>query len=549
MARIIFRNLIGLLCVTTSIVSAQIANDYNSKLLESELKKVDTDPRKTEKPANGIGAGSASVSAPVQTMGKISLVGQEKNYLVGSGDKLGVMVWTTVPERFSVCVESNGYALVPGVGSVLLNNKTLAEAQDKVRGVLKSKYNNIKIDVFLDAPKVVAVTITGSVNKPGEYYVSGTKRISDVISMVGGIAPEGNPRAITISNPTLPETSIDLVRYTRTNETECPFIRSGDKIHVTSSSEKISINGAVTYPGKYDFKQGETLEELFQVSGGLQRGVDSLRILVTRFIDERDSVVRFEVTTDQAKSFVVYKDDYVFVPVKKDYRLTREVTISGEVVFPGKYVVRDDKTRLVDLIGLAGGLTKEAYLPGSKVNRVDFSDVGFAEYERLKVLNQSDLSPDEKSYLKYRDGSKNGQVSLDFEELMRDDQSVDNIIVRGGDEIFIARRGLSVNIMGAVLKPGLVDYKEGEDLGYYIHRTGGYQRDAERRRIKIIKGGTETWLRPHHVDKIEVGDAIWVPEKPYVDRKEVAKDILSIAGGIASIVLATITVMKYIDEK
>ncbi len=542
------------LALTLSLTAFSLAqtlglNGVDLSTVEKDSIKAVVTPRNTYL-EQLLGDSGSSVSTPAPLVsGKVSMVGQEKKYLIGPGDLLTAMIWTTRPERLPILIESNGRCMIPGVGSVLVNNKSLAQVQEIVKSNLLKKYRNVSIDVFLETPKMVTVAIAGAVNRPGEYSVSGTLRIADIVRLAGGVREEANPRGVRVSNVNLADTTIDLFENLRVQGAETPFIRSGDRIIVPASTEKISVTGAVAYPAAYDFKMGETLSELFSIAGGFSRGVDSSRILVTRFIDERDSVVRFEVTSSQAKSFVLYPDDYIFVPQKKDYRLTREVTINGEVMFPGKYVVRDDKTRLIDLIGLAGGLTAEAYLPGSIVNRIDFSDVGLAEYDRLKVMNQSDLSPDEKSYLKYRKGTKTGRVSLDFEELLKNDQSVNNIIVRGGDEIFVAKRGLSVNVMGAVIKPGLVDYREGESLEYYISRVGGYQKAAERRRVKIIKGGTETWLRPRQVDKIEVGDALWIPERPYVDRVQSIKEFFAITGGIASIVLATITVLNYINPK
>ena len=62
--------------------------------------------------------------------------------------------------------------------------------------------------------------------------------------------------------------------------------------------------------------------------------------------------------------------------------------------------------------------------------------------------------------------------------------------------------------------------------------------------VQIIKGGTDIVLEPHKVEKLEAGDAIWVPEKEYRDRVQITKDILSILGSVASIILTTIIIAQ-----
>lgn len=485
----------------------------------------------------------------ITNTGSIDLIGEEENYIVGPGDQLTAHIWTTKEEKKTFSINSNGKVSIPSVGTYSLLNLSFKAAQDSLVSVISKKYRRARVDVFLSKAKKISVPVYGAVMNPGVYTIDGTRRISEVIRLAGGLRREANPRAIAVDNTSGLSRTVDLFEDYRIKDVRSPFVNSGDKLYVSNREKIVTISGAVNYPETYDFIEGETLSELIEVSGGLTRGVDSSRILITRFINEQDSIVRFELSHELAATFIMQEDDYIFVPNKKDYRITRQVTISGEVMFPGKYAVREDKTRLIDLIGLAGGITDEAYLPGSHIDRLEFTDAGGAEYKRLQTMNPMDLSPDEKSYLKYRNSSTNGRVSINFDELMNDNKEIYNIILRGGDEIYVARRGLSVNVMGAVINPGLIDYKEGEDLSYYIKQTGGYQDDAEKRRVKIIKGGSTMWLKPKHVEHIQVGDAIWVPEKPYRDRLKSTKEVLAITGSIAALVLATISVLTYIDDK
>ncbi len=61
----------------------------------------------------------------------------------------------------------------------------------------------------------------------------------------------------------------------------------------------------------------------------------------------------------------------------------------------------------------------------------------------------------------------------------------------------------------------------------------------------IIKGGTEYWINSNRVQKLEAGDAVWIPEKQYRDKLQVTKDILGILSSVATIVIMGIQILQY----
>ena len=65
----------------------------------------------------------------------------------------------------------------------------------------------------------------------------------------------------------------------------------------------------------------------------------------------------------------------------------------------------------------------------------------------------------------------------------------------------------------------------------------------------IIKGGTERMLKPTKVKKLEAGDAVWVPEKEYKNRFNLTRDILLIAGSIATLVISAFTIQQFVNKK
>ena len=59
--------------------------------------------------------------------------------------------------------------------------------------------------------------------------------------------------------------------------------------------------------------------------------------------------------------------DEVYVRTSPGYVEQQHVKVEGEVQFQGTYVITKKKYRLTDLIAAAGGLTKEAYAKGARL--------------------------------------------------------------------------------------------------------------------------------------------------------------------------------------
>ncbi|ERP31506.1 SLBB domain-containing protein [Chitinivibrio alkaliphilus] len=472
-------------------------------------------------------------------------------YVLGSGDRLKAYIWGADEQTLSLRVTHNGLVIIPTVGAIEVASRTFIEAQKEIRRELQRVYRTDRIDIVLDEVKTIQVPVFGEVEKEETHVVSGATRLSALIQELE-LSSRASKRTVEVRNSVRgTQNSYDVLAVTRgIDEAEDPYLLSGDQVFIRPVHQYMSVTGAVQNPGTYPYISGETVRDALYLSGGFTREADSSSVLLVRFVDDKDSLIHTSLDYAVLDSIVLERDDRLVVQRRHRYREHRYVTISGEVNSPGKYPIRDDQTRLSEVIDQAGGLTEKAYLSGSGIVRQNFIDAGRAEYERLSNLVYSELSPAERNYLRYRKSTSNSRLSIDFNTLFQEDdlEGIYDVVLRNKDSIHIAQRALTVNVMGAVVRPGLVKYQEGADLSYYIDVAGGYTEDARRRRTKVVKGGTENWLDPSDVDEIEMGDAIWVPEREYVDRVEAAKDILTILGGIATIVTASITVMRYLDD-
>ena len=472
----------------------------------------------------------------------------ENEYFVGPGDMFSVFIWGNFEKTYTLEINNEGNIVIPLRGLVDVKGKTLKESKILIKKEIKKIYQKkVEIVVVLSNIRQFKVYIVGEILQPGGYLANGMTRVSDIIEYAGGITDKGTIRNIEITNDLFDTRLCDIASFLHSKDMKGnPYIREGDKITIGQLNEFISIQGYVSYPDTYSVSIEDNLSDIIAAAGGLSRGADTEKIIVTRFASDYDSLLSFELSIEQANSFKIIKDDRILVCGIPDYRHHLEVKVRGEVNFPGVYPIRKDKTKLRDIIAMAGGITEDAFLKGSKIIRKYYPNVGDREFERVKAMPALSLTQLERSYLKTKLIEENGIVSLDFEELFNSGSDIFNIIVRDRDEITIARKSLSIKVTGSVVSPGLISFKENENYKYYIQQAGGYTSRSRKRMVTIIKGGTEIMLEPNKIKKLEAGDAIWIPEKEYRDRVQIIKDVLLIISSATTIIINTLSINRYL---
>ena len=131
-------------------------------------------------------------------------------------------------------------------------------------------------------------------------------------------------------------------------------------------------------------------------------------------------------------------------------------------------------------------------------------------------------------------------VGIDLQEAMENPGSDADIVLRDDDAIFIPQYNGTTRVMGAVLYPNTITYKDGKSVKYYIKSSGGFDNTARKRRAFVIhmNGMVESGLSA----KVKPGSIIIVPSKPdrnnNVDWGDIAQTISSTASTAAVVVSA-----------
>lgn len=146
------------------------------------------------------------------------------------------------------------------------------------------------------------------------------------------------------------------------------------------------------------------------------------------------------------------QDPHVSIFIKE--HVSRQITLVGSFKKPGTYDYVA-KRNLLDVIAIAEGLTENA---------------GTAAY----ITRFDDKS------------KKNINYFVDLDQLIKKGNMAQNIVVRGGDVIFIPETGQCF-VDGAVRKPGTYPIKSGMTITEVVTLAGGLAGYADTDKIKLIR--------------------------------------------------------------
>lgn len=482
-------------------------------------------------------------------------------YRLGPGDRLEFDVWGSIEEQHELVVAPDGRIGVPGVGELVVAGLTVATADSLSRVAAHQSYPHADTNLRLIGVRMMKAIVSGAVAFPGVYEVAAVDRLTTLIERAGGLltpAEEVREEGVAVALPTRPQSSlrhltissragavreVDLLRfYTTGNLGYNPVLSDGDAVHVPLVSREtgvVTIFGAVKNPQEFEFVAGDRLRDLVALAGGFRDHALVSDVTIVRFgPDERShSELQADLSDALQPGPYLAPDDRIFVRRQPDYRRKYHVSITGEVRFPGTCPIEKDNTRLTDVVAACGGLTDRANLYSARVIRRSMAGIEDPEFARLKVMSVADMSDMEYEYFKSRSREGIPPVVVNFRKLFLEGDKSQDIVLQGGDEILIPTQSPTVKVVGQVNSPGLIRYAVGEGYEYYIRKAEGYSWNARKGKLRLIKAHSGMSVKPNKSTPVEIGDAIFVPEKRDTDWWGLSKDLLLAASQAATVVI------------
>ena len=443
-----------------------------------------------------------------------------------------------------------------------LNSMYTVKAQDYGSFALRDGdavlVSGSEVDVFTNR-----VEVKGAVYRPGKFELGG-----DICTVGQLVAHAGGPledaflgRAQIIrekADRSLEVVAVPLEGILNGKAADV-LLKRGDILIVSNVNEivqkgDIVVTGYVVNPGKYQFAEHTTVEDIILMAGGLVEGASAAKVDISRRIDNASSTaatdtlarvfsisIKDGLIEDGAGGFELEPNDVVSVRRSPTYIEQRNVTITGEVTFPGQYTLVSNNERVSDLVKRAGGATPNGNVHGAMLKRK------INQYERnvriamSKIVTQSASSKDTLDVNKIK-VSEIYTVGLELDKALQHPGSDYDVVLRDGDELIIPEMASTVRIQGEVLYPNTVHYISGKPVSYYVRQAGGFSTRARRAKTYVIyMNGT---VAVGAGARLEPGCEIVVPGRSEKDKLSVG-EWLGIGTTAASITTMVATIANY----
>lgn len=397
------------------------------------------------------------------------------------------------------------------------------------------------------------VEIKGAVFRPGYYEVGEQiKTIKNLIEKAGGIKENAflNRAILTRERADLTRETVPInLKNLLEGRTADINLKKNDMLLVASDSVLVelgsfTIYGDVQVPGEYDYAEGTSIEDLIIKAGGLLKSASLAKVDVSRRIVDPLSIespnviadiytfnIKNGLVVDGPPDFVLNPYDQVYVRRSPGYIEQRNIEIAGEVLFPGKYALKEKTERLSDIVKRAGNLTPHAFSAGARLLREKTIMEMTEERKAMQALSKGlkdSISTDLLNINPYY------SVGIELDKAIANPKSEYDLVLREGDQLIVPEYDNTVKINGSVMYPNTVLYKRGQKVSYYINQAGGYSDLAEKKRAYIVyMNGTVAKVKGSNRDAIQPGCNIVIPSKEQKEKMSLAQ-ILSLGTSVTS---------------
>jgi polysaccharide export outer membrane protein len=307
----------------------------------------------------------------------------------------------------------------------------------------------------------------------------------------------------------------------------------------------VRIEGKAKVPGEYPFEAGMTVRDLVRAGGSLSDAAYEGNAELTRYkviSGETRKAELIEVNLaavmrgDPAANIRLEPFDSLSIKEVQAWGEQEEVTLRGEVKFPGKYAIKRGET-LRSVVTRAGGLSDFAFPEGAVFTRKELKDREQKQLDMLAVRMQNDiaflalqsaaanqaqagtaLSVGQSLLTQLRATKAVGRLVIDLQRTMQAPRRIDmDVILRDGDELIVPKFQQEVTVIGEVQSATSHLYRPDLSRDDYIGMSGGKTRRADGGRIYVVRANGSVVInngnRWYHSRSVQIkpGDTIVVP--------------------------------------
>ena len=275
--------------------------------------------------------------------------------------------------------------------------------------------------------------------------------------------------------------------------------REGDPVQL------VSVSGAVKLPGQYPISGIYTAESLVNAAGGFKDSAFLQSVELRRITESTDGSIQalyqqYDLSSNsKLAALALQSRDNLNVRENVDWNPEDSIELSGEVRFPGTYLIRPGET-LNEVIMRAGGLEDEAFANAAIFTRKSIADL---ESERAKefaqtvrrdyassiLTEENNTSTFEEIYAitsQLEEFEGQGRLLINLNAALSGDDTA-NISLMDGDKLFIPKRANTITIVGEVRRQGSHGFQQALDINDYLALSAGLTKRADDASMYIVK--------------------------------------------------------------
>jgi protein involved in polysaccharide export with SLBB domain len=443
-------------------------------------------------------------------------------------------------------------------------------------GATPTIHNGDALEILRLPPQLDSgVTVQGYVYRPKYFAWQEGLRLSRVIASVDELKPNADQnyllirrelpltRRITVMSADLaaalraPGSASDMVLMPRDTITVFDLETSRDQVirslldelRVQSSLSQpvhiVHVDGRVKVPGDYPLESGMRISDLLRAGGNLDSAAYGVHAELSRYsvVDgeqRRTEVLPVDLAAiragDPQANLELQAFDRLSIKQISGWTDQDQVTLRGEVRFPGTYTIKQGET-LRSVVERAGGLTAYAFPQGSLFTRTELKVREQEQLDRFAERMRTDIA--EEALEAARGGSGGSSAALSIGQTLLDQLksakavgrlvinlnaaiharpgSSDDVILRNGDDLIVPKFRQEIMVIGEVEFATSHLYKRSMVRDDYIDQSGGPTRQADKKRIYVVRAdgsvesGRRGWFTSSSSVEIRPGDSIVVP--------------------------------------
>ena len=307
------------------------------------------------------------------------------DYIINIGDQLNIYLFGGLNSNETYIVDVKGSILIEGLGSFVLSGMSVSGASKLIKDLLDKQYLGTEVIISLKQIRSKQIYILGNIRSPGTFTLNAFSTPLNALISAGGILKNSSLREVTLLRNGIEYSKVDFYDFLIRGDSSKldTVLQEGDTMLVGGLTNSVSIYGEVNRPAVYEFKEGETLEDIISFSLGFSPFADKRSIAITRTLASGQKTI---LNPANLANFEIKNGDVIKVNASNG-QIVNYVSLNGALRNPRDFPYSQGMV-LGDLIKLDSDLLQNTYTGFAVIKRLNFASKSF----RLLTFTLTDQS-------------------------------------------------------------------------------------------------------------------------------------------------------------